>query len=198
MFRIRIAAVVLLCLNWAAVAIAQVPQPESRIDYALWEKYRHTVEHPCTTVKKEDLQRARENIERYDWARSYRDGVCQSADAYLRKLTPDFVERMIEPTTPGAMGPCPACRAKGLPWHPNGQWNWSPARPDQITCAACGTVFPHDEFPEDVVVQCTWGRGQTFTFIGGDTFKCFGYLQARPCLSGNDHERHPPVRTGVS
>ena len=91
---------------------------------------------------------------------------------------------MIERTTPGCVGPCPACRARGLPWHPNGQWRWSSSRPDQITCSVCKTVFPNDQFPESIVVECTWGRGQKFTFIGGETFKCFGYRQARPSISG--------------
>ena len=36
----------------------------------------------------------------------------------------------------------------------------------------------------DIAISCTWGRGQTFTFVGGDTFECFGYLEARPSISG--------------
>jgi hypothetical protein len=182
--RTCLSSLVLLFTVLAAPALAQTRHRESRIDYALWQEYRHTVRHPCTTIKPEDIRRARENVERYAWARRYLDRVCKSADAHLEQLTPEFVEMMIERTTPDAMGPCPACRAKGLAWHPNGQWKWTPSRPEQLTCAVCGTVFRDDRYPEDVVVECTWGRGQTFTFVGGETFKCFGYRQARPCLSG--------------
>ena len=104
---------------------------------------------------------------------------------------------MIEWTTPGCTGPCPACRAKGLPWHPNGQWRWSPSAPDQLTCSVCRTVFPN-EFPESVVVECRWGRGQKFSYVGGDTFECFGYRQARPSISGIIRGRKVSHMTGLA
>jgi hypothetical protein len=153
-------------------------------DWSDWEKHRDSVVHPATIIKPQDLARAKENLQRYPWARSYVDRLRQSADGVLEKLSPEYLEQMIEPTTPGCTGPCPACRAQGRPWHPNGQWSWSSSRPNQLTCSVCKTVFPNDEFPENVVVECKWGRGQKFTFIGGDTFKCFGYTQARPSLTG--------------
>lgn len=153
-------------------------------DWSDWEKYRATVVHPATIIKPQDLARARENIRRYGWARSEAERVRQSADEALKTLTPEYVENMIGTTTPGCMGPCPACRDQGLPWHPNGQWSWSASRPDQLVCSVCKTVFPNEKFPETVVVESKWGRGQKFTFIGGETFKCFGYTHARPSLSG--------------
>ena len=158
--------------------------PPGVADWSDWEKYRADVIHPATLIKPEDLVRARENTRRYAWARDYVDRIKTSADSVLKRLSDEYLEAMIEPTTPGCVGPCPACRAKGLPWHPNGQWSWSPSRPDRITCSVCKTVFPNDDFPEDVVVECTWGRGQKFTFIGGETFKCFSYTKARPSISG--------------
>ncbi len=164
-------------------AVAADPPPEVA-DWSAWEKYRGDVVHPATLIKPEDLERARENVRRYAWARAYVDRAKASADTVLKRLSDDYIKSMIEPTTPGCVGPCPACRAKGLPWHPNGQWNWSPSRPDQITCSACKTIFPNDDFPENVVVESTWGRGQKITFIGGDTFKCFSYTKARPSISG--------------
>ena len=60
--------------------------------------------------------------------------------------SPKGIWSMLERTTPGC-GPCPACRAKGLPWHPNGQWSWNEQTPDQLTCNICKTVFPNEEFP---------------------------------------------------
>ncbi len=153
-------------------------------DWAEWEEHRQSVVHPATIIKPQDLVRAKANIKRYPWAQGYADRLRRSADGILETLSPEYLKKMIERTTPGCTGPCPACRAQGRPWHPNGQWRWSASRPDQLTCSVCKTVFPNEEFPEDVVVECKWGRGQKFTFIGGDTFKCFGYKQARPSLSG--------------
>lgn len=164
-----------------AAAVGSMSGPT---DWSDWEKHRDSVVHPATIIKPQDLTRAKENIQRYPWARSYVDRLRRSADGVLEKLSPEYLEQMIEPTTPGCTGPCPACRAQGRPWHPNGQWRWSSSRPNQLTRSVCKTVFPHEEFPESVVVECTWGRGQKFTFIGGETFKCFGYTQARPSLSG--------------
>lgn len=162
----------------------QAAPPAVSPDWSEWEKHRGSVVHPATLVKPQDLERARENIRRYDWARDEANRVQRAADAALKTITPEFIEKMIEDTTPGCTGPCPACRAKGLAWHPNGRWSWSPASPDQITCGACKTVFPNDEFPETVVVESKWGRGQKFTFVGGKTFKVFSYTQARPSISG--------------
>ena len=170
---------------WRVARPARAADPPPGVaDWSDWEKHRDAVIHPATLIKPEDLVRARENVRRYRWARDYVDRTKTSADGVLRKLSDEYLEAMIEPTTPGCVGPCPACRAKGLPWHPNGQWRWSSSRPHQITCSVCKTRFPNDEFPEDVVVECTWGRGQKFTFIGGDTFKCFSYTKARPSISG--------------
>ena len=153
-------------------------------DWSDWEKHRDQIVHPAGTIKAADLERARENIRKHDWARQYLDRLQSSADDVVSSMSPDHLETLIETTTPGGMGPCPACRAKGLPWHPNGQWTWSPSGPDQLTCSVCETIFPNAEFPEEISIECTWGKGQTFTFVGGDTFKCFSYLQARPSISG--------------
>ena len=185
-----------VALDVAAVALGADSTP-GPTDWSEWEKYRHSVTHPATIIKPQDLARAKENIQRYAWARSYAERLRKSADGILERLSPEFVEAMIETTTPGCTGPCPACRAQGLPWHPNGQWSWSASRPDQLTCSVCKTVFPNDEFPESVSVECTWGRGQKFTFIGGETFKCFGYTRARPSLSGIIRARKVSHMTGL-
>lgn len=148
------------------------------------EKYRDQVVHPAATIKATDLARARENIERHDRARRYADGLRASADDIVQQICPEYLETMIEPTTPGCVGPCPACRTRGLPWHPNGQWTWSASEPNDLRCSVCDTVFPNTAFPEDIVIKSKWGKGQTFTFVGGETFKCFSYLYARPSISG--------------
>ena len=172
-----------ISLGYCMGVAAADPTP-GPTDWSDWEKHRDSVVHPATIIKPQDLVRAKANIQRYPWAQSYAAKLRRSADGVLKTLSPEYLEQMIEPTTPGCTGPCPACRAQGRPWHPNGQWRWSSSRPNQLACSVCKTVFPNDDFPEDIVVECKWGRGQKFTFIGGETFKCFGYKQARPSLSG--------------
>ena len=140
----------------------------------------------------------KENVARYGWAQAYLEQLVASADGYLPKLSDAYVEQMIETTTPGCTGPCPACRAKGLAWHPNGLWSWSPARPEQLECSACQTVFPNESFPETVEVNSSWGRGQKITFIGGETFVCFGYRQARPSISSIIRTRKVAHMTNIA
>lgn len=179
------ACVCVFCFAWVCAGwVVGDDPPPGVADWSDWKEYRDQVVHPATLIKPEDLARAKENVRRYAWAQAYARRVQNSADSILKRLSDEYVEAMIERTTPGCMGPCSACRAKGLPWHPNGQWSWSSSRPDRIVCSVCKTVFPNEEYPENVEVECTWGRGQKITFMGGDTFKCFGYLQARPSVSG--------------
>lgn len=178
-----------LCLVFAlgVFVVAQAARaddpPPGVADWSDWEEYRHTVVHPATVIKPEDIVRAKQNAARYDWAKAYLERLVASANGHLSELSDAYIEQMIETTTPGTTGPCPACRAKGLPWHPNGQWSWSSARPDELQCTACRTTFPNEAFPETVEVESRWGKGQKITFVGGDTFVCFGYRQARPSLS---------------
>lgn len=153
-------------------------------DWALWERFRGQVRHPCTLFQEADLARARANIARHAWAAAWAAGQRRAADAILPQLTPEYLADLAEVTTPGAMGPCPACRDRGLRWHPNGQWSWSPRTPNQMTCAVCKTVFPNEKYPESVEVRSTWDPRQVFRFCGGEPFKCFGYTQARPTFTG--------------
>ena len=115
------------------LSVARAFSAQGPIDYTLWEKYRAQVRHPASAIKLVDLERAKRNTALYPWARDYVAGLRSGADAALAKVTPEYLARMIEPTTPGCVGPCAACRAKGLPWHPNGQWSWSEEQPDQLT-----------------------------------------------------------------
>ncbi|MEY4940345.1 MAG: hypothetical protein RIQ93_2080, partial [Verrucomicrobiota bacterium] len=167
-----------LLLRFALPGFSQPP-----INYQVWETHRETVEHPAAAIKAVDVARAKQNIALYPSARDYLTSVQANADETLAKLSPEYLATMIEQTTPGCVGPCPGCRAKGLPWHPNGQWSWTEEKPDQLTCTVCRTVFPNTTFPETVVLQSTWDPRQKFSFAGGEPFNCFGYL-ARPSFTG--------------
>ncbi|HEX8524708.1 MAG TPA: hypothetical protein VF669_20815, partial [Tepidisphaeraceae bacterium] len=175
-----------LCVVWVSCVCAAARAEPALTDWSGWERYRGTVKHPCLMVKPADLARAQENIRRYAWAKQYRDGLLKSADRHVERFTQDYLERLIEETTPLAthFTPCPACRDQGKTWHPHGQWKWTEKRMDEIQCEVCGTTFPNEQYPETVKVETNWGKAQRFTFCGGDTFQVFQYLSGRPSFSG--------------
>ena len=174
-----------------AITNLQADSPEPLFDWSPWEQYRDTVKHPCVVLKPADIARARENMNRYAWARSYATGVEKNARRYLDRLTPEFIAHLIPETTPGdpLWTPCPSCRAQGKPVHPHGLWTWTLDDADHIKCKMCGEVFPNDKFPEDVVIHTHWRKPQTITYCGGDTFVIFAYKTGRPSFSANVRSR---------
>lgn len=188
------------CLaGWAAltgpmaggVSLARGGEPDPLLDWSSWERYGVTVKHPCVTFKPADIERAKANIQRYTWAKNYAAGVEASAKRHLDRLTPEFLASMIPETTPGdpLWTPCPACREQGKPVHPHGLWDWDLDDPDHIRCTMCRTVFPNDNYPEDVVLHTQWRKPQTITYCGGETFVIFGYKTGRPSFTANVRSR---------
>ncbi len=165
--------------------------PDPLLDWSAWETHRDTIQHPCVMFKPADIARAKKNISRYAWAKSYVASAEKNAKRYLDRLTPEFLADMIPETTPGdpLWTPCPSCRAQGKPVHPHGLWTWTLDDADHIKCNMCGTVFPNDKYPEDVLLQTKWRKPQTITFCGGDTFVIFGYKTGRPSFSANVRSR---------
>ncbi|MBM3476591.1 MAG: hypothetical protein FJX75_25230, partial [Armatimonadetes bacterium] len=68
----------------------------SAIDYSAWERYREGVQHPCAAIKPQDLERARRNIERYEWARKYAEGVQRGADDLVAAVDAAWLATFIE------------------------------------------------------------------------------------------------------
>jgi hypothetical protein len=164
---------------------------ESLLDWSDWEKYRKTVNHPCLTIKQKNLDFAHQNIRRYGWARDYVFRVESIIQKYLHLITSEFLEKMIEYTTPGDphWTPCPACRDQGKPVHPHGLWKWEIENYDQLKCNICGTVFPNQKYQEEMVLRTKWREPQSLSFCGGDPFNIFGYKNARPSFSANIRSR---------
>jgi len=174
--------------------------PDALLDWSDWEKYRATVQHPSGAFKPADVVRARENLARYPWARAYAAGLERTARAAIDRLTPAYLAAMIPETTPGdpKFTPCPACRDQGKPVHPHGLWTWREAAPDRLVCDMCTTVFPHERYPESVVLHTTWGKPQTLTFAGGEPFVIFGYRTGRPSFSANIRARKVGHMAGLA
>ena len=165
----------LLAAFWWPALFAAVPP--ALLDWSDSERYRTAVTHPSGAIKAGDLVRARENLRRYPWARSYAENLERTARTALAKLSPAYLESMIPETTPGdaKFTPCPACRDQGKPVHPHGLWTWREAAPDELVCTACRTTFPNDRYPESVTLRTTWGKPQTLTYAGGEPFVIFTY-----------------------
>lgn len=163
---------------------------EPLLDWTAWEQFRTTVKHPCLTIKAENLNYAHENIKRYGWAKDYASKTERIIKRYIHLIIPEFLENMIEETTPGdpLWTPCPACRDQGKSVHPHGLWKWEIENPEQLKCNMCSTVFPNYKYPEDIVLYSKWGKSQKFTYCGGAPFKIFGYT-GRPSFSANIRSR---------
>jgi hypothetical protein len=107
---------------------------------------------------------------------------------------------MIPVTTPGdpKFTPCPACRDQGKPVHPHGLWSWNASRPEELSCDMCQTTFPHEKYPETVVLQTRWGRPQTLSYYGGEPFVIFSYKTGRPSFSANIRARKVAHMAGLA
>jgi hypothetical protein len=166
-------------------------EEEKLFDWSAWEKYRGKVSHPCLTIRNSDLEFARENIRRYGWARDYASRIENKARHYLNLATPDSLVNMIEEATPGdpLWTPCPSCRDQNKPVHPHGLWKWEVKKSDQLQCEMCGEVFPHEDYPENIIIHTKWRKPHTISYYGGETFTVFGYKKARPSFSANIRSR---------
>jgi hypothetical protein len=181
----------LRCLVAAAFCILALPgsaalADDPLLDWSDWERYRDTVQRPCLSIKPADIARARENIQLYDWAKEYLVDVERRAKQHVEMMDEKFIRLMIPQTTPLGLhfNPCPACRDKDLPWHPQGEWDWRVERPTRLTCRRCKTVYPNKDYPETIEVKSSWGVPQTFTYYGGEPFKVFSYPTGRPSFTG--------------
>lgn len=141
-------------------------------------------------IQDADIWRAQENLRQHAWAQQYLTGLQKEMDQWAAKITPQFLEDFIPETTPGSTSflPCPACRDQGKPYLP-GNWQWSPGKPEEITCLQCGTAFPNPQYAETVVVETTWGKPQTFSYVGGEPLPTFSYPHGRASFSGSIRAR---------
>ncbi|MBI2951146.1 heparinase II/III family protein, partial [bacterium] len=135
--------------------------------------------HPVLLTERE-IDQARKNIRRTDWAKRWFEGHRRIADHVVAQGD-DYVERMLPEETPwtGYTFACPNCI--GVKSQEGAEYTiigWDHRRPDEMTCKCCGQVYPSEKYPETARLVCP-RSGQVFTF----------YL--------NDAERrHPKDRSG--
>lgn len=147
--RPNLVAKVLTALLGAAIMLQSLPQ---------------VVAEPQTLYKPRNIEIARENIERYDWAKSRLEGYRSSVREVMAHDRA-WLEALVPALTPGPpYGQiCPNCVGEKCSMGETGVFRWSVDSPDQITCRYCGTVYPNADFPETGSVTAE-RMGQTFTF----------------------------------
>lgn len=99
-----------------------------------------TVVHPCGLYRAADLERAKENLQRHQWARdllaSYR-----SAAKFWMDLPDAEIPFWIGEDTPMRVMDCPKCGA-------NWDYAWKFLPPDKLQCTRCGLTLPNPDYPE--------------------------------------------------
>ncbi len=122
------------------------------------------IAEPCTLYKTNDVQRARENLNRYEWAQRIVNGW-KSSVTYVMEQDRDFIEEMIPYTTPWPEygQNCPVCVGKQSSMGECRLYRWNVREPDRLVCKYCGTVYPNAEYPETGTLECP-KMGQTFTY----------------------------------
>ena len=94
-------------------------------DFSGWECFRTQVQHPAGIYRAEDIARLRQAVQSDEQVAAQAQKVAKDADGVLEQITPQFLEEWIGfQKGGGTSAPCPACRDKGLPWHPGGSCNY--------------------------------------------------------------------------
>ncbi|MFP3903229.1 MAG: NADase-type glycan-binding domain-containing protein [Armatimonadota bacterium] len=103
--------------------------------------------HPCVYITPDDVERAKENIEKHEWAQSYFDQVIRSAESCVDHDA-EWIREHCPPENAcfayGSTG-CPICGARWGTW---GGANCSFDRPGTVKCSN-GHILPNDEYPDD-------------------------------------------------
>ncbi|NLO04659.1 MAG: hypothetical protein GX131_02400 [candidate division WS1 bacterium] len=119
--------------------------------------------HPCVNKTPADVERARQNMERYPFLADYVREVQATADEWLARSDDWILEMLPEAGAAFAYGftGCPICGAKWGTWG-GARCSWD--HPRQVTCAN-GHVLPDADHP-DPGTGYVAADGRTHYFIG--------------------------------
>ncbi len=119
-------------------------------DPSRWQQYRSHVRHPATIFSPGDIDRARVNTSRHPWARRALETLLERVEA-AGTVSKAWARTYVPSTTPYSphFTMCPKCEF--APMH--GAYDWLPSDPTHIRCKGCDTVYPNEDYPEDVVFR---------------------------------------------
>jgi hypothetical protein len=150
---------------------------ERRKDRMLKDRVR--VRHPAL-LSEAEVEQARKNIEKTDWARKWFRQHKRIADHVVRQGN-GYISSMIEEGTPwiGYSFHCPNCfLRKSFSGVEYTIIEWDYKDPDRIRCKNCGQVYPSRKYTETVNLICP-RMGRTLTFFENE-----------------DQKKHPRDRSG--
>lgn len=119
-----------------------------------------SVQHPCGLYRAADLARARENLQRHQWAKDVLTSLKSRADWWLN-LPDDQIPFWIPDLTPIRVCECPKC---GASWHTDYAFKYLPD--GRVECTRCHTVYPNADYPENgrEVLRNPLGEKVEYTF----------------------------------
>lgn len=140
-------------------AVVTVPRPKPQSQIAILGAR----EHPTVNVTAEDIERARQNIERFPWARDYWRGVLAEADRWLERPAEEWLTFLPAPGAAFAYGHagCPICNAKFGYWA-SARASWD--NPGHLTCTN-GHMLPDADHP-DPGTGYKGDDGRVYYFVG--------------------------------
>ncbi len=118
------------------------------------------VKHPVGSVKEPDIERARENLKRYDWAKDSYEALKKRADQWMA-LDQKGIENMVPAEDAFFKCLCPNCGTQ-----PEFAWAGNDVlQPGgkSIQCTKCKMIFPNDKYPENKTYTVTTPRGKVKT-----------------------------------
>jgi len=123
-----------------------------------------TVSEPCTLYKPENLEIARQNLEKHAWARSQLESYRRYVTRIM-EMDDEVIYELVPELTPGVSygHVCANCVGEKCSPGETGVFRWSIDNPDQIVCKYCGTIYPNPDHPETGSITAP-RMGQTFTY----------------------------------
>ena len=126
---------------------------------ATYSRSAGDVEHPCLSVKDDNVSIARGNIRRHDWAKKHYEGMLELGETYAGRphawiagMVPDLSPAQIYGTF------CPVCGADNTY-----NMRWNDRDPDKLVCFHCGATMTDEAFPEEGRLDLP-RSGQTLTY----------------------------------